>query len=141
MKFKELVTKTLSQLERHVYGPLSEDIERLHEQVDMWADVPLKKRVKDLEQAVDLMGVLVAKLTIESIDELAGDFSPVEEDDDDDGFVSLELDDLDHDIAVLRVGNHQQCILDQEELDALCDIVLDYCSTTIPLGQGEVHRV
>lgn len=141
MKFKELVTKTLNQLERHVYGPLSEDIERLHEQVDMWADVPLKERVRELERAVDLIGALVARLTIESIDELAGDLSPEEEEEDDDGFVSLELDDLDHDIAVLRVGEHQQCILDQQELDALCDIVLDYCNTTLPLGQGEVHRV
>jgi len=39
----------MSELEQHTYDAVGDDIERLHEQVDMWAGTPLKDRVESLE--------------------------------------------------------------------------------------------
>lgn len=39
----------LQELENHTYNAVGDDIDRLHDQVDMWADVPLKDRVSGIE--------------------------------------------------------------------------------------------
>lgn len=41
--------RNLQELENHTYDAVGDDIERLHDQVDMWAETPLKDRVSGIE--------------------------------------------------------------------------------------------
>ena len=51
----------VDQMQGHLYGPVSDDIERLHQSVDMWADVPLNTRVEALDVTVKALIKMLGK--------------------------------------------------------------------------------
>jgi hypothetical protein len=57
----EELENVVDQIQGHLYGPVSDDIERLHQCVDMWADVSLNTRVEALDITVKSLIKMLGK--------------------------------------------------------------------------------
>lgn len=66
MRKRDLVER-LEAIEEHVYGPVGDDIEQLHQCVDMWSDPCLKDRVSTLEEAFDLLVQVLSKEQVKRV--------------------------------------------------------------------------
>jgi hypothetical protein len=103
----------LKALEEFCYEAIGEDVERLHQQVDMWAPRLLQDRVAEMEVKFALLTeVLIKSLELNSKHE---DEDEDEYDEEDELLVKVDSVDTDPDLTVVKTHD-QQLVLNDEEL-------------------------